>query len=811
MNSSSTIEEQGHILGREVAVPTAYRWDINLYRALAVIAVLLFHLDISGFGRGFLGVDLFFLISGYVITQSLERRRGARFSAKDFFLGRIYRILPMVGFTVFITLALGTIFLAPTDLIKAAESALATLFSVANIYFWTTIDYFDPASAAKPLLHMWSLGAEEQFYLVFPLIFIAFASLAKRRIAIAVAFALITALSIGFAISGTVSDSSLFYLLPFRMNQFLAGSLAFYVVNASRPGALTRKTIWIVLSAALLAVSFWLDLPEEYRLSVIFTFAAMPLFVINLSRFASAGVFKPLHHIADWSYSIYVLHWPIIAFWIVARGDLGWAGALICGTLTIGLAWLAYRFIERPYQKRRRMRGSWRDALKTVIAPMLLIAAIATGLILSRGLAFRIGEDLTQPFEELEKQRAAYLTVPQKNTIEASEFSTGKISVVIIGDSFAGGMYRFVRGIPGVEVHFGASTSYFCRALTIPKDPKIAKHAERCEKNWMFIDRDFSKADVIFIADSSASFGVHDEIDEAGYEAVFKRFRDNGFKGRFVLSGIRPIYRSAPYQTAYAAKTLDGLREGVAKDIILDPETMNVLSERMSKWAGTQGVTLLPLFPYLCDMETCAVTNADNEIIYLDTSHFSDAAASLVVDAIEDVLVRKSVPLTTIASDTFGGDVSNFSDAEIAAIPDKHNAIKLALLRSDTESAVRLSDAYLDEMEGENIGALVTKLFNEFSDTPTRQATLLVAERQLLRSEDFSARYIAGLSHYQGIIVTREDTKVVQLWDHPSMKTVGAVQYRLSEIYGNPESSVYNPNTAAQKLTASQKLGFQPE
>jgi len=782
-----------------VAKTATYRWDINLYRALAVIAVLLFHLRIPGFEQGFLGVDLFFLISGYVITQSLERHRGETFSASNFFLGRAYRIFPMVGFTVLLTLILAVIFLAPTDLVKAAQSGLATLFSVANIYFWSTIDYFDPASAAKPLLHMWSLGVEEQFYLVFPLVFIAFASLAGRRMAIMIAFAVMTALTLGVALSGSVSDSSLFYLLPFRMNQFLAGSVAFYIVNGSASGAIFRKVIWIGLSLVLLAISLWLNLPEEYRLSAFITFAVMPLFVLSWSGIAKSALFIPLHRIADWSYSIYVLHWPIIAFWVVVRGDLGMTGTVICGALTILAAWLTYRFIERPYQKRRRTQGSWRDALKTVIAPMGLIAAIALALIFTRGLAFRAGDELTETFEIFEKQRDEYFADIKEKSKPPSEFSGDKISIVLMGDSFAGDMNALIREIPGVETAIGAATTAYCRALTIPRN---VKETGRCEGNWDLIDRDFSKADIIFIAESSASFGFYDETDQAAYEAVFKRLRDNGFKGRFVLSGIRPLYNVAPYQMAYAAKTLDGLRERAAKELVLDSRAMNIIGERMSIWAQTQDVTLLPLFPVLCDRDSCAVTNSENDIIYIDSTHFSAAARPLVIDTLADVLLNGASPLLAIPSIRSEVSFGDLSDREIAKLPDKFGAVKLALLRFDTESATRLGEAYLDELDEQDITEFFRKLWFTSTDLSSRRATLLLAERQLLRANNVRVRNLVGIAYDQGSIVKRDDAKVVEYWEHPSLNRLKTVQSRLAEIYGNPQSELYDPNKAKLKLAA---------
>ena len=164
------------------------------------------------------------------------------------------------------------------------------------------------------------------------------------------------------------------------------------------------------------------------------------------------------------------------------------------------------------------------------------------------------------------------------------------------------------------------------------------------------------------------------------------------------------------------------------------------------KWAKTQNVMLVPLFPTLCDMESCAVTNNQNEIIYIDRTHFNEAAKPLVINTLRDALLLGIAPPHTIQSDGFSGDITGMTDAELLAMPDKFEAIKLAMLRNETTAAERIADVYLDQLSGQDVGATIRQHYNGAGDASNRRASILLASKILERQENSSARYLLGSS-----------------------------------------------------------------
>lgn len=239
----------------------SYRYDINGLRAWAVIAVLLYHFRLPGFSAGFIGVDLFFVISGYLMTQiivsSLENQH---FSLFSFYLSRLRRILPALGVLILLLFITGWFILPITNYQQLGQQAGYSIVFLSNIHYWLSSGYFDYSSQEKWLLHTWTLGVEFQFYLLYPLILLSLWKASPKRSSLLIGINLLFLCSLGLSLGlPQWLNTANFYLLPTRAWEFLAGGLCFFVAPKIKSPS-TRYRLFLV-GAGLWLVALLLIVP----------------------------------------------------------------------------------------------------------------------------------------------------------------------------------------------------------------------------------------------------------------------------------------------------------------------------------------------------------------------------------------------------------------------------------------------------------------------------------------------------------------------------------------------------------------------
>ncbi len=336
------------------------RADIAGLRAVAVVAVLLFHLDVPGFKGGFIGVDIFFVISGYLMTKIVSAElRQERFRLAAFYKRRFLRIYPAMVATIGLSLAMGWYLLLPGDYYSMAVSAVASLVGFSNIFFLMNTGYFDASAKTMPLLHLWSLGVEMQFYAIWPLVVVLSMRWTKMRKwpFFLILFALM-ALSFWFYVyQSSVSPSSAFFLLPTRAWQLALGGCA-AALPALREGPVASHLARVASVFALLVICaspiIFSDItPSLAALAFAPTLATAILLRCSGKKTEAAQAVlaaPPLAAVGTISYSLYLVHWPVIVFWYHYSGSApsDWAtrGALlgVCVALSIVL----WRLVERP-------------------------------------------------------------------------------------------------------------------------------------------------------------------------------------------------------------------------------------------------------------------------------------------------------------------------------------------------------------------------------------------------------------------------------------------------------------------------------
>lgn len=338
----------------------SYRADIDGLRAVAVIAVILFHIHAKLLPGGFLGVDIFFVISGYLITTIIHKELiGQRFSLLNFYQRRAKRILPAFLFMLITCTAVGAWLLMPDDFLNYLRSLRSSLFFGANLFFAKSGGYFDIDSAEKPLLHIWSLSLEEQFYFVFPLLmWLVHKYLPKYTVHAVIAMIAASLLS---GLAPYKADA--YYLPQVRAYELLIGSLAAVVPDRYKtPGKSLNPIAWLATIVMLVC----LCLPDGFlpgkgyieRLAV-YSAAAWLIAAGNGSRFNQLLAWKPMVAIGLISYPLYLWHWPVLALlrYVYMDSVLPLNVILVSMPGVVVASWVSYRLIENPIRHSKKLSG----------------------------------------------------------------------------------------------------------------------------------------------------------------------------------------------------------------------------------------------------------------------------------------------------------------------------------------------------------------------------------------------------------------------------------------------------------------------
>jgi len=330
------------------------RADIQGMRAIAVLAVLAFHASHAVLPGGFIGVDVFFVLSGYLITQVLLRpMEEKRFSIREFYRRRIRRLYPALFTVLAFTLIMGLAFFPPTLLKELVKSQFFTTLFLSNLAFARETGYFDLQAELKPLLHTWSLGVEEQFYLLFPPILYVLHRWGKRLMWPAL-FAL-AIWSLWFSQTRLAAHPEVsFYFPTSRAFELLIGALCVAIDRHVSMPVIAQKILSLIGLAAI-ATGFIVisaDSPFPGLLALLPCLGTAALLVSPQGWANRLLSWAPLVRIGDISYSLYLWHWPLLVFTRFVFPDAPWM-TVVALILSLGLAWLSWRYIETPFLRER--------------------------------------------------------------------------------------------------------------------------------------------------------------------------------------------------------------------------------------------------------------------------------------------------------------------------------------------------------------------------------------------------------------------------------------------------------------------------
>ena len=448
-----------------------YRPDIDGMRAVAVTLVLLYHLKIETFSGGYIGVDVFFVISGFLVTSIITRSIDkSEFTFSQFYLRRLRRLMPAALATIAVTGIVSAFILQPYEFKYFARTAIAALVWISNFIFYFESGYWDTASDLKPLLHTWSLGVEEQFYLIWPALIVLFCSSFGRR-GLLICVALISAVSL---LSNLwlvrVDPSAAFYLLPTRIFQFGFGAIIAFILLPERYNRLldtklVRDSLLLIgLSGVLIAAIFFDENTRYPGEAALLPTVATGLLILS----GIGGVCGPLgtliltNRFMVWlgriSYSTYLVHWPIIVLYRYKTGpDLNVLEILSLAIATLAMAAALYNFVEIKFYNRStsaRAASSNQNAPKFLFTYLSAAIAlmISAGFVWSNGgLAWRF-ESVKLTAEEIEdgKRRRADRRRDGCRILTLSDPKRCNVSpeyhkVLVFGDSHETDGFNFIE------------------------------------------------------------------------------------------------------------------------------------------------------------------------------------------------------------------------------------------------------------------------------------------------------------------------------------------------------------------------------
>lgn len=642
-----------------------FRSDINTLRALAVAVVVLYHFDIGGFSGGFVGVDIFFVISGFLLTGIVTRQlESGKFSIFDFYSSRIIRIIPALVVLCGSLLVLGWALLAPDDYSTLAIHVRDTLLFVSNNTYRKESGYFDADSHEKWLLHTWSLSVEWQFYLLLPVILSVVWKIRSRRTFLF--FCIVTLATVSFySCIGKVNDAptKAFYILKYRCWEMLIGGALFFLVDWFRlPEWISKICFYAGLLLLFLSITvinsgtIW---PGWYTIPPVL--AACLLILSNTNNYFFCN-FYPAQWAGSRSYSIYLWHWPVVvllAYYQKLNNGLWLASGLM---LSLLLGEISFRYVEKPLNKKF---GSNRYIYPVTIVGLAAgICAISYYLIYAKGMPSRVAAEVASISAEKNNRAKSghsciYDADKEKGPLSCV-YGEGQAAAIVLGDSHASAI---VTAVHAAMRNSSASVYLWSRAACPVIKGVTAKIDQDCDGfvSWVEKSLDAIPADVpIVIIErwSIYAFGANEGVVGDGKikpPVFFDQPYDlpsPEFLTQFSDKSISTICRIANDRKVYLVKPVPEMRinvpqvlarwkmTGVDKRIFISMEEYNIrhqfILDMMGEARKRCSVEILDPLPYLCERDMC-FGDKNGKPIYFDDDHLSEYGNKFLVPMFERV------------------------------------------------------------------------------------------------------------------------------------------------------------------------------
>jgi peptidoglycan/LPS O-acetylase OafA/YrhL len=645
-----------------------YRPEIDGLRALAVLPVLFFHATVPGFSGGFVGVDIFYVISGYLITSIIKKEvvLGA-FSYVSFYERRIRRIFPALFGVVFFCLLAGGVLLAPKDFAAFGKSLIAMTFFVSNIFFKREGDvggYFGVTSDSQVLLHTWSLSVEEQFYLLFPTALVLLARWAKGR----TSECLWLAVAVSFVINIWATQHqprSAFYILIPRAWELLLGSLLAMKAVPPLKRRVSREIAGLTgLGLIVWAVSVFSRDTTFPGFSALFPCLGAWLIIYagedGPSSVRTLLSLRPLVFVGVISYSLYLWHWPIVVFSkYLSAGDLSAVEIVIVVIVSLVMAFISFEFIESPFRG-RDSPITRRQIFSFGLAATALSAALGFAVYSSQGFPGRFDDLTRQLIARNIDRKSDYREVCSNwktviNRVSDIKFcdieTQSSKKIMFWGDSHVQQLYPLVQRIHdngGLREHgvvFAVATG-----CSPAEHMNRSSHGFHCDSfsHFAMMRAEEEDVDTVFIGFATPDVWAlcpsvdgrcvgkisEEETRQRVLQELSEHIQELKMRGKRVIVSLPfPIFdKSIPdLQARNAALQRFGL-VGVATEI-----TSPSVRDQLASVAESTGAEIFDPRNTLCRNRDC-ITEVDGVSIYKDRSHIAASQIGILRDDLEKAL-----------------------------------------------------------------------------------------------------------------------------------------------------------------------------
>lgn len=635
-----------------------YRPDIDGLRALAVLSVLFYHVGFSGFEGGFVGVDVFFVISGFLITRLIkdEIAQTGGFKFGDFYIRRARRLFPSLAFTLVLSLVLAAILFSPSDFARFGGALFHAILSISNFYFWNESGYFDAEATIKPLLHTWSLSVEEQFYLFWPILIVLLVTKFKTMHVLAilslvgVASFLLNLVFLGgeysflpgklASVVGAFSDgrATIFYLTPFRIFEFAIGAVLVWATGRMPNNKILLDLIFLLGLALVIypIVSYTEEtvFPAYNALAPCLGTALM-IYSGMGAKYASRIVNNNIAvKIGLVSYSLYLIHWPIIVFYEYYKlAELSDVERVAICLVSILSAFLMYHWIEKPFRRpaKAQAKVSNNGFAICCLFVALVFTVPAAHIWANDGWPWRFSTLQNSDILKLDELRQETINYNLQN-IQYPTFTTGSNRVLVVGDSHAtdvsNGLHRKLA--PEYEVRLlGVEEkcwSVRLEDLESEPDPQCRRQLEVFSKALTT-----GTADYIVIANW---YEIESLSHLENFLTVIRGVNRNKdtlkilFFGKSV--GFGRNFHHEAIQLLQQGKTVDQINAVAFQKFFRSAERQD--EQSASIISGLDGVSYVSRAQAVCRNSSCEFLINRNNILVWDGSHMTLNGIDIVTD-----------------------------------------------------------------------------------------------------------------------------------------------------------------------------------